>query len=162
MGQLKVFIHSLKIVETCLRRCVHRLERFPDTFVKFGRWGAGLKMWPAQEQEFFDCHKRSRTMLATAASKRRLSQLLNDSFVHWNAVVLRYAERDFKGWSVDGIEEDWPLTYDELAPYYERIEEMIGVWPRRRARDSSSRKTLFASASMAVQRTHFAPRYEEH
>lgn len=47
--------------------------------------------------------------------------------VHWNAVVLRYADRDFKGWSVDGIEEDWPLTYDELAPYYERIEQMIGV-----------------------------------
>lgn len=47
--------------------------------------------------------------------------------VHWNAVVLRYAERDFKGWSVDGIEEDWPLTYDELGPYYERIEQMIGV-----------------------------------
>ena len=50
--------------------------------------------------------------------------------VHWNAVVLRYAERDFRGWSVDGIEEDWPLTYDELEPYYERVEQMIGVCGR--------------------------------
>jgi choline dehydrogenase-like flavoprotein len=54
-------------------------------------------------------------------------RVLGGRTVHWNAVVLRYAERDFKGWSVDGIEEDWPLTYDELAPYYERIEQMIGV-----------------------------------
>src|SRR5207248_8695337 len=47
--------------------------------------------------------------------------------VHWNAVVLRYAAQDFKEWSVNGIEEDWPLTYEELEPYYERVEQMIGV-----------------------------------
>jgi choline dehydrogenase-like flavoprotein len=47
--------------------------------------------------------------------------------LHWNAVALRYAERDFKEWSVNGVEEDWPLTYQDLAPYYERIEQIIGV-----------------------------------
>lgn len=47
--------------------------------------------------------------------------------VHWNGVTLRYAARDFKPRSVDGVEEDWPLAYEELAPYYERIEQMIGV-----------------------------------
>jgi choline dehydrogenase-like flavoprotein len=50
--------------------------------------------------------------------------------VHWNAVTLRYAARDFRGWSVDGIEENWPLTYEELEPYYDRIEQMIGVCGR--------------------------------
>jgi len=54
-------------------------------------------------------------------------RVLGGRTVHWNAVVLRYAERDFKGWSLDGIEEDWPLTYAELEPYYERVEQMIGV-----------------------------------
>ena len=54
-------------------------------------------------------------------------RVLGGRTVHWNAVVLRYAERDFRGWSMDGIEEDWPLTYQQLAPYYERIEQMIGV-----------------------------------
>jgi choline dehydrogenase-like flavoprotein len=47
--------------------------------------------------------------------------------VHWNAVTLRYAVRDFKERSVNGIEEDWPLTYEELEPYYDRIEQTIGV-----------------------------------
>ncbi len=47
--------------------------------------------------------------------------------VHWNAVTLRYAARDFREWSLEGVEDDWPISYEELAPYYERIEEMIGV-----------------------------------
>lgn len=47
--------------------------------------------------------------------------------VHWNAVTLRYAARDFREWTLEGVEEDWPISYEELAPYYERIEEMIGV-----------------------------------
>lgn len=54
-------------------------------------------------------------------------RVLGGRTVHWNAVTLRYAARDFREWSREGIEEDWPLSYDELAPYYERIEEMIGV-----------------------------------
>src|SRR5260370_19519604 len=47
--------------------------------------------------------------------------------IHWNAVCLRFAERDFRERSLEGIEEDWPLTYQELAPDYSYVEKMIGV-----------------------------------
>lgn len=47
--------------------------------------------------------------------------------LHWNAVTLRYASRDFRERSLNGSEEDWPLAYEDLAHYYDRIEEMIGV-----------------------------------
>jgi len=47
--------------------------------------------------------------------------------IHWNAVCLRFAERDFRERSIEGIEEDWPLTYQELEPYYAQVEKMIGV-----------------------------------
>ncbi|MBM3800907.1 MAG: GMC family oxidoreductase [Acidimicrobiia bacterium] len=47
--------------------------------------------------------------------------------IHWNAVALRFAERDFRERSLEGVEEDWPLTYQELAPYYSHVEKMIGV-----------------------------------
>jgi choline dehydrogenase-like flavoprotein len=57
-------------------------------------------------------------------------RVLGGRTVHWNAVVLRYAERDFRSGTLDGIEEDWPLTYRELEPYYDRIEQMIGVCGR--------------------------------
>jgi choline dehydrogenase-like flavoprotein len=47
--------------------------------------------------------------------------------IHWNAVCLRFAQRDFRERSLAGIEEDWPLSYQELAPYYSHVERMIGV-----------------------------------
>ncbi len=45
----------------------------------------------------------------------------------WNAVALRQSQRDFKGRSIDGVGEDWPIDYADLAPYYERIEREVGV-----------------------------------
>jgi len=47
--------------------------------------------------------------------------------IHWNAVSLRFAERDFREYSLEGVEEDWPLSYQELAPCYSHVERMIGV-----------------------------------
>ena len=45
----------------------------------------------------------------------------------WNAVAWRQSHRDFKGRSIDGAGEDWPIDYPDLAPYYERIEREVGV-----------------------------------
>lgn len=47
--------------------------------------------------------------------------------IHWNAVCLRFSERDFREKSLEGVEEDWPLTYQELEPYYSYVEKMMGV-----------------------------------
>ncbi len=45
----------------------------------------------------------------------------------WNAVAWRQSHRDFKGRSIDGAGEDWPIDYPDLAPYYDRIEREVGV-----------------------------------
>lgn len=45
----------------------------------------------------------------------------------WNAVAWRQSHRDFKGKSIDGAGEDWPIDYPDLAPYYEKIEREVGV-----------------------------------
>ena len=45
----------------------------------------------------------------------------------WNAVAWRFSHRDFKGRSIDGAGEDWPIDYADLAPYYDRIEREVGV-----------------------------------
>ncbi len=47
--------------------------------------------------------------------------------IHWNAVCLRFAARDFRERSLEGVEEDWPISYEELAPVYSHVERMIGV-----------------------------------
>ncbi len=54
-------------------------------------------------------------------------RVLGGRTLHWNAVTLRYAPQDFKERSLQGIEDDWPLTYEELESYYDRIEQIIGV-----------------------------------
>jgi choline dehydrogenase-like flavoprotein len=47
--------------------------------------------------------------------------------IHWNAACLRFAPIDFRERSCEGIEEDWPLSYEQLDPCYAHVEKMIGV-----------------------------------
>lgn len=49
------------------------------------------------------------------------------STLHWGAFCPRGDERDFRLRSDGGAGEDWPLSYTDLAPYYEAIEAFIGV-----------------------------------
>ncbi len=45
----------------------------------------------------------------------------------WGRVSLRLSPLDFKGAERDGWEIPWPIGYDDVAPYYDRVEQMIGV-----------------------------------
>jgi choline dehydrogenase-like flavoprotein len=45
----------------------------------------------------------------------------------WGRVSLRYSEMDFKGAERDGWEIPWPIGYADVAPYYDRVEQLIGV-----------------------------------
>jgi choline dehydrogenase-like flavoprotein len=45
----------------------------------------------------------------------------------WGRSSARFGEIDFRAASLDGYDVDWPLAYDEIAPYYSRVERMIGV-----------------------------------
>jgi len=46
---------------------------------------------------------------------------------HFTGVFLRFHESDFHTKTVDGVGEDWPLTYSDLAPYYDKVEKEIAV-----------------------------------
>ena len=45
----------------------------------------------------------------------------------WGRVSLRYADLDFKGPARDGWEIPWPIEYKDVAPYYDKVEQLIGV-----------------------------------
>ena len=45
----------------------------------------------------------------------------------WGRSSARFGEIDFKAASLDGFDVDWPISYEEIAPYYSRVERMIGV-----------------------------------
>src|SRR5690625_3020058 len=46
---------------------------------------------------------------------------------HFTGVFLRYFKNDFKTKTVDGVGEDWPISYEDLEPYYNKIERDIAV-----------------------------------
>jgi choline dehydrogenase-like flavoprotein len=46
----------------------------------------------------------------------------------YGRVLLRMTDYDFKAASRDGFGEDWPISYEDLAPYYDRVEEFVGVY----------------------------------
>jgi choline dehydrogenase-like flavoprotein len=49
---------------------------------------------------------------------------------HWGRIALRNGPYDFKAHSRDGLGSDWPLSYADLAPYYDKVELLVGVYGR--------------------------------
>src|ERR1700722_13247054 len=47
---------------------------------------------------------------------------------HWGRIALRLAPVDFKVRSHDGMGDDWPVGYEDVAPYYDKVESFIGVF----------------------------------
>jgi len=45
----------------------------------------------------------------------------------WASQSYRLSDLDFKAASRDGFGDDWPIAYSDLAPYYDRVEQFIGV-----------------------------------
>lgn len=43
-------------------------------------------------------------------------------------VLQRMSDHDFKAASHDGYDQDWPISYEQLAPWYDHIEEFLGVY----------------------------------
>jgi choline dehydrogenase-like flavoprotein len=56
------------------------------------------------------------------------ARMLGGRTNHWGRISLRFGPDDFKGKSKDGLGDDWPISYDDVAPYYDRIDELIGVF----------------------------------
>jgi choline dehydrogenase-like flavoprotein len=56
------------------------------------------------------------------------SRMLGGRTNHWGRISLRMGPYDFKPFGRDGKGFDWPLTYEDLAPYYDKTEELIGVF----------------------------------
>jgi len=56
------------------------------------------------------------------------SRIVGGRTNHWGRIALRFAPVDFKSRSTDGMGDDWPITYDDVAPYYDKVESYIGVF----------------------------------
>ncbi|HXT30229.1 MAG TPA: GMC family oxidoreductase [Vicinamibacterales bacterium] len=56
------------------------------------------------------------------------SRTLGGRTNHWGRISLRFGPDDFRRKSLDGLGDDWPITYDDIKPYYDEIDKLIGVF----------------------------------
>lgn len=55
------------------------------------------------------------------------SRILGGRTLHWSRASDRMSDFEFKAASRDGYGQDWPISYRDIAPYYDRVERFIGV-----------------------------------
>ena len=56
------------------------------------------------------------------------ARMLGGRTNHWGRISLRFGPTDFKHRDVDGLGANWPISYDEVKPYYDRLDKMVGVF----------------------------------
>jgi len=56
------------------------------------------------------------------------ARMLGGRTNHWGRIALRNGPYDFKPHSRDGLGFDWPIRYEDVAPYYDKVEMLIGVY----------------------------------
>ena len=55
------------------------------------------------------------------------SRIVGGRTNHYGRMSFRFSQLDMKARDIDGLGVNWPMDYDELAPYYDKAEEFIGV-----------------------------------
>ena len=56
------------------------------------------------------------------------ARMLGGRTNHWGRISLRFGPDDFKRKSLDGLGDDWPIGYDDVKPYYDRVDRLIGLY----------------------------------
>ncbi|MBD3630065.1 GMC family oxidoreductase [Cyclobacterium sp.] len=56
------------------------------------------------------------------------SRMLGGRTNHWGRISLRFGPLDFKRKNLDGLGDNWPIGYEDVAPYYDKVDKLIGVF----------------------------------
>jgi choline dehydrogenase-like flavoprotein len=87
---------------------------------QFGEFDAGWGGWTLEGEPY------------TSAPGDRFdwfrTRMLGGRTNHWGRISLRFGPDDFRRKSLDGLGDDWPITYEDLKPYYDSIDRYIGLF----------------------------------
>jgi len=56
------------------------------------------------------------------------ARMLGGRTNHWGRISLRFGPDDFQRRNLDGLGDNWPITYADVAPYYDRVDRLVGVF----------------------------------
>ena len=86
----------------------------------FGEFDGCIGGWDIEGEPYTQAQDRSSTGCADACS----------AGARTTGAASRFASGpdDFKRRSLDGIGDDWPITYDEIKPYYDQLDRLVGIF----------------------------------
>jgi choline dehydrogenase-like flavoprotein len=95
------------------RRGANTVRDFGDFDAAWGGWEIDGEPYTRTEGTEFDWFR---------------SRMLGGRTNHWGRISLRFGPKDFKRKSIDGLGDDWPIGYDDIKPYYDKVDKLIGVF----------------------------------
>ena len=95
------------------RRGANTQRTFGDFDALYGGWDIPGEPYTRKDGTKFDwCRAR----------------MLGGRTNHWGRISLRFSERDFKHKDVDGLGDNWPIGYEDVKPYYDKVDKLIGLF----------------------------------
>ena len=88
-------------------------QQFGEFDAAFGGWTLDGEPYTRAPGEEFDWFR---------------SRMLGGRTNHWGRISLRFGPDDFRRKTLDSLGDDWPITYEDLKPYYDKIDQFIGVF----------------------------------
>jgi choline dehydrogenase-like flavoprotein len=94
----------------------------------FGEWDMSWGDWEVEGEPY--THEEGTDF------KWWRARMLGGRTNHWGRISLRFGPKDFKGKTRDGHGEDWPIGYEDVKPYYDKLDKLIGVFGTNEGREN--------------------------
>jgi choline dehydrogenase-like flavoprotein len=95
------------------RRGANTQRTFGDFDALYGGWDIPGEPYTRKDGTKFDWFR---------------ARMLGGRTNHWGRISLRFSERDFKHKDVDGLGDNWPIGYEDVKPYYDKVDKLIGLF----------------------------------
>jgi choline dehydrogenase-like flavoprotein len=103
--------HQLKWAWESARRGAGTTRPFGDFDAAYGGWQLEGEPYTTKDKTEFYWFR---------------ARMLGGRTNHWGRISLRMGPEDFK--PKDGLTDPWPITYEEVKPYYDKVDRMIGIY----------------------------------
>jgi choline dehydrogenase-like flavoprotein len=107
----RIDAHQLKWPWESPRRGASTTRPFGDFDASYGGWELEGEPYTTKDKTEFEWFR---------------SRMLGGRTNHWGRISLRMGPLDFQ--AKDGLTDDWPITYDEVKPFYDKVDRLIGIY----------------------------------
>jgi choline dehydrogenase-like flavoprotein len=117
-----------------------------------GFFQANLGGWVVPDEPYLVKSKSKGEWLEAKADNRMTTdqnfmwwrgRMLGGRTNHWGRVSLRMGPLDFKPRSTDGLGFDWPISYEDVAPWYDKVDQLVGIFGSKEGLENNPDSDFF-------------------